>query len=207
MHATLTGLELIRQQDQLFSLWYRENRGFSPPVDLQGFLTYLRRGLPEFQLGIGGYRENGEYGFRSRGEHPYLRSFSFQGPRAVLIGWPIHDADVQERHSEQVFQIRRELEQYQLCHKWHRDGYRDNDCYLVLGKVEPHMVSPDRLAGLTEMLRRRMAEERVMFPCSRRDLSIVHYTDTELSLAGTRVLSSGREDFAEDIFLKELEKL
>ena len=94
IHATIIGLErrIGSSADNASFLKHRERE---VEMDFEGFLRYLR-GCGHFPLEvqIGGFGER-EYPFTSgnpiTGEkmRPYDRSFSLQGDKVVMMGWPI----------------------------------------------------------------------------------------------------------------------
>jgi hypothetical protein len=187
VHATLIGIELFRKDGAFYSHWYRENIGIGEPIDLSGLLNYLRRELPDFRIKIGGYEAQLDHGFLSRDDHPYDRSFSFQGSTAVVVGWPAVRGTKGWLYDEAVFQLRRSFEQFYLCHKWHKDGYRDNDCYLVLGSVDRALVSEAALQRVGEEVRNTLTVNGFIIPFTYESLAIVAYDDPKLPLGSTRV--------------------
>lgn len=187
VHATLIGLELFEAEQKLYSVWYRRNIGSPMPVDFRGLMQQLQAEWPDFQIRIGGYEPNGRYGFRSRGDHPYTRTFSFQINAAVVVGWPVVSTGKGRNYQESFYELRRSFERYQFCHKWHKDGYRDNDCYLVLGKIDPDRVSPLCRAELSREIREILSGAPVYIPFERDLLSMVIYEDAELPPSSTHL--------------------
>jgi hypothetical protein len=87
IHATVVGLERTAGSASC-NLNYQRYRGESVEMDLPGFFNYLSSDAPlPFSIQIGGFA-NRDYPFTSRGHRPYDRSFSIQGDKAVVMGWP-----------------------------------------------------------------------------------------------------------------------
>ncbi|PHN08103.1 hypothetical protein [Flavilitoribacter nigricans] len=189
VHATVIGLECITDGLKCYSRWYRENREALRPVDFTGFLSHLMKRPPKLKIRMGGYRSGQDYGFLSRGDHPYSRSFSFQGTTAVVVGWPAGRMAGKLVYTDSFYQLRRSFEAYHLCHKWHKDGYRDNDCYLVLGKIKPDALPEEELQQISRDLQQMLAQREILFPLDGQMLTIVAYENAELPLETTRVLS------------------
>ncbi len=186
VHATLLGLESFLESGHRYSHWYRKNIGAGQPIDFRGLLNRLQTSLPDMQIQIGGYEARRDHGFLSRGDHPYPRSFSFQLSTAVVVGWPVTEREGKWSYSEQFYQLRHAFEQHYLCHKWHKDGYRDNDCYLVLGKIDRAAIGEEVLAEVSREIRTELAKTPVRIPFSREFLTIVVYENPELPLKTTR---------------------
>lgn len=200
VHATVIGLECVFEQGAFYSEWYRQNRGSREPVDFGGLLSQLAREPLDFKIRFGGFRAEREYGFLSRWAHPFQRSFSFQGNMAVVVGWPVKGEAV----TDHFFQLRQSFESYSLCHKWHKDGYQDNDCYLVLGKFEAGGVPEEQLRQISRDLQEMLAKKIHLIPFNRDALSIVVYENMELPLESTRVFPLDRVGADHHVFTKYL---
>lgn len=154
IHATLIGLESVpgsrRENRNLAAL-----RGVRRPMDRSGFLAAARRGdAVSWTVQWGGFGEQATP-FLSRGRSPFLRSFSFQSDRAVLIGWPVErDAAAERRYPRVLERVRRDAEAFGILHAYHAGpGDRDNDLYMRLGWIDPARSTDDRLAGVAQELR------------------------------------------------------
>ncbi len=122
VHATLIGLEPERGGDR----------------DVAGFVEHLRRRLDTpVVLRFGGYAPS-DRRLSSRGRTPYQRSFSIQGDRAVLIGWPIvADDDGGLGFPPTLDRLRREAQRFGITHAYHaRPDDIDNDAYLRVGLLD-----------------------------------------------------------------------
>ena len=65
-------------------------------MNLEGILDYLRRcGHFPLAVQVGGYGKR-DYPFVSRQARPYERSFSIQGDKVVVMGWPIRGKPFQQ---------------------------------------------------------------------------------------------------------------
>jgi hypothetical protein len=88
IHATIFGLER-KIPSALYNANFSKYRGRDLVMNLEGILDYLRR-CSHFplQVQVGGYGKR-DYPFVSRQACPYERSFSIQGDKVVMMGWPI----------------------------------------------------------------------------------------------------------------------
>src|SRR4029077_17532962 len=113
-------------------------------IDLPGFLNSLRAS-PCFPICVqfGGFADR-DYPFTSRELRPFDRSFSLQGTRAVVIGWPLRGkpslsansvsqySAVQEARLYPTFidDVRRFALNFNILHQYHREVNEiDNDLY------------------------------------------------------------------------------
>jgi hypothetical protein len=144
------------------------------------------RQLP-MTIKIGAYRKNTDYGFTSFGRQVWERSFTIQGEKVVLMGWPIHTAT--NLHPLAV--LRRSFEEFGILHKWHRTSQDiDNDCYFVLGLILPDAGSAIDVTKTLLTMRNHLAGmTSLTIPLKKDDLSFVSYTDVTLPGATTRRLS------------------
>ena len=88
IHATIVGLE--RHRGPAYNANFsRHRRRDAVVMDFDGFLAYLRGcGHIPFDVQLGGFDDR-TYPFTSRETTPYERSFSVQGDKVVLMGWPV----------------------------------------------------------------------------------------------------------------------
>jgi hypothetical protein len=183
VHATLFGLaRTVGLRNRNFA----ELRGIEAEMDLDGLRTYLLESdvLP-LHLRFGGFRA-GEVPFRSRGEPPFERTFSIQGDKAVLVGWPT-TADGRKT-SDALDRLRREAQDHGVLHRYHaRPEDVDNDAYLRLGLLRAD-VGADPCREVEEAVRRLLADAPALHvEIDARDLSFVTYTDETLPLGTSRV--------------------
>ncbi|MCB0630202.1 MAG: hypothetical protein R2824_25375 [Saprospiraceae bacterium] len=187
VHGTITGIETAVEGGEIYSKWYTENRGRKVPIDLEGLTAYLQSQLPNPKIRIGGYRPEEDYGFTSRGQHPFLRSFSIQGNIAVAMGWPVAFTENGPAYNMDLFALRTAFERFHLCHKWNRDDYQDNDFFFVLGKLNNAELEPAELENIVQSIRQLLATQQGLITLVPESLSVVAYTDTELPLESTQV--------------------
>jgi len=159
IHATLIGLESTpgsrRDNRNLATL-----RGVRAPMDRAGFLASTRRGdASSWTVQWGGFGGKAAP-FHSRGRIPFERSFSFQGDRAVLIGWPVECDAATGRHYPPVLErFRHGAEAFGILHAYHAEAEdRDNDLYMRLGRIDPVRSNVGKLAGIERELRGHLAD-------------------------------------------------
>lgn len=142
-------------------------------------LDFLRSDkFPAFNIRVGGYREDLNYGFLSQNKHPYFRSFSIQNEIAVAMGWPF-DGD---RFPNTLDTLRHDFNKVNVLHRWHRTPEAiDNDFYFVLGRVDRRFLSEAVIRKVENEMRDFMAglNNRV-FTIDQTVLSIIGYLDTQL---------------------------
>jgi len=200
VHATLIGLEKKRS-----SLFYNRNfaryRKLHVTMDLPGFRHYLlTSGILPFDIQFGGFSDR-EHPIRSRGKHPYERSFSIQGDKAVIIGWPRQkmascvtlnpsefSADGPNKYPDTLDRLRRTAQNFNILHTWHKNADDvDNDFYLRIGLVRE--MSPDtRLKSKIEDTIRMFLQQRgpVIMKVEPSDLFLVSYVDETLPPDSTK---------------------
>jgi hypothetical protein len=179
VHGTVIGLEGCH----LGSVVRNEYSGL--PMDLTGLVEFLRGPrLRSIQIQVGGYQPGGEYAFRSRQAHPYLRSFSIQRDSALAMGWPIKQGDF----TNSLEQLRREFQEFGVRHKWHRTSSEiDNDFFVVLGKVNPETTDAAALESSTGIIRSELASYgKTLVEINRTTLRLVGYWDRQLPLDTSR---------------------
>jgi hypothetical protein len=195
VHGTIIGMETLLIEGQLFSKWCVENESWHKPIDTELLRDFLDKRIESFTIKIGGYKEDEEYGFRSRGQIPFERSFSIQSNRAVINGWPIRKAGEVAHHSDSLLYLRNEFKAFNLCHKWNIDGYQDNDFFLVLGKINQVDVNPERLQISGRYIRSYLSDHETCFKIGPDSLSLVEYENPELPTGTTRILNLKKLDW------------
>lgn len=200
IHATIIGLEhLLESPNCNLNLWrFRSRLGH---MDLPGFVASVLT-HPCFPMSVqfGGFADR-DYPFTSRGQRPFDRSFSIQGTKAVLIGWPVRgkpavSATRQSQYSAaqesrlyptSLDDVRRFALNFNILHEYHSDiTDTDNDCYLRLGLCNG---TSDLEAGqiVQAKIRRYLGQtDPVFVEISKADLNIVSYTDGSLPCGSTR---------------------
>jgi hypothetical protein len=179
VHATIIGLEGTAVGAGVHSENLRQLRGEKRYFEFPAMLDFLRRELSEFEVQIGAFLANENYGFLSRGQSPFARSFSMQGKSVVVIGWPrdAHTFPLKLDH------LRRALEPFGALRKWAwRAGEVDNDFYFVLGEIADAVSDRER----TETERRVRELLASMLPLTLRvsadTLAFAAYSDLRLPL-------------------------
>jgi hypothetical protein len=176
VHGTVIGLEGCR----LGQILRNENSGL--PMNLGKLVEFLRGPrLKPIRVQVGGYQSSGEYPFRSRNAHPYLRSFSIQGDIAVAMGWPIQGTEF----ANSLDQLRRGFQEFGVRHKWHRtDVEIDNDFFFVLGTIDRGVTDPAALKSSTGMIRSELSSHgKTLVEISRDTLRLVGYSNPQLPRA------------------------
>ena len=134
IHGTLVGLEGFRERELIINQNFAEHRGQRLNMDLDAILQLLRSShLLPMKIHIGGFKPYKDYGFTSRGQHPYVRTFTIQDRAAVVMGWPVftkHDPAPLDR-------LRQSFQAVNVLHKFHKRSENvDNDFFFVIGRVD-----------------------------------------------------------------------
>lgn len=171
VHATVVGLERVAdtaEENRNFSVLRGERRR----MDAEGYLRYLgESSLLPFEVQFGGF-EDRDYPFTSRGLRLYERSFSVQGDKVVLMGWPVGGKALDE--------MRREAQRFGILHAYHRvAGDVDNDCYLRLGQCAGKAMDENAVRAFLR------ARGPVMAEMSVDALRVVCYEDERLPVASS----------------------
>lgn len=180
VHASVIGLEGIKQGDQILNANY-QLRGERRYMDLSGMLDFLEQ-TPDLpcQIQVGGFDSEALYPFTSRGQHPYQRSFGIQGSIAVAMGWPCSGST----YPRSLDSLRRGFNAYHAMHKYHlQDGSIDNDFFFVLGRLQPQLMPSEpveKLEEIEEKLRKDLAKHPFILNLDLGDLSFVFYDDAQL---------------------------
>jgi hypothetical protein len=198
VHATVIGLESIRGS-QGYNRNLAERSGLRKTMDLLGFVDFLQntRFLP-LTVQLGGFADR-DYPFNSRNCRPYERSFSIQGDKAVLMGWPVTlDSSHPNENSEYIHgepveypdtleQLRRHARKFNIVHSWHRrPGDVDNDFYMRIGSFSPAPTDEKAIRYLETEVRAALGNcEPTFVPVRLADLALVSYSDESLPLASS----------------------
>jgi hypothetical protein len=184
VHATLFGLEgRVLRDGTILNANYEALRGEARIMRSADVVELVRTSayLP-LAVRIGGYRTEVTYPFSSRGQHPWHRSFSIQGTRAVALGWPVDGS----LYPPSLDAFRRDMNRANVLHKYHaKAGDIDNDLFFVLGTVRPGVAEPPRLEATEQRLREFLSSTCVELDVDRHDLQIVGYVDPTLPTAST----------------------
>ncbi|BAZ46578.1 hypothetical protein NIES4102_36140 [Chondrocystis sp. NIES-4102] len=189
VHGTIIGCEGIKTELGIMSKWFYQSRGETKMIDCEGLINYLQTQVNfPIDIRIGGYDLAYNYKFLSRDQHPYLRSFQLQ-PAAeqtipVIIGWSWQNNHI----SRQIDNLRRNLQQFNLLHKYHLNNQAiDNDFYLRLGTINFALDIED-LQVLAKEIRDLLANQPTTLPINLSDLAFANYQDLALTPQTTTVL-------------------
>lgn len=196
IHATLIGLE--KKPGKLnFNYNFLMKRKEEVQMDISGFREYLRSSseLP-FQIQIGGFKDR-DYPFISRAQRPYKRSFSIQGNKAVIMGWPIRgkpleDSDISPAQLMQESRLypntldilRRSAQRFSILHTYHA-SYTDvdNDFYLRIGLFGNVDQAKIRSEEIQKNLRDFLSNmPPIILNIELKDLKLVSYEDETLPI-------------------------
>jgi len=203
VHATIIGLERHSpsgfENDNFARL---RNRNQTMAFD--GFLGYLRRcGHFPLQVQIGGFRDR-DYPFTSRRARPYERSFSIQGDKAVVMGWPIRGEPISiaETTSEDLIQesrlypmtldaLRRAAQGFGILHGYHGALTDvDNDLFFRIGLVDEKAVPLGSIPALQQRLRQSLSQEKpFIVEITLDEVFVAAYNDNTLPRTSTDVWS------------------
>jgi len=181
VHATIVGLEGARSATgDLVNANYLSLRDELRPMDLPGCLEHLQRTpLLPLTVRFGGFQRDAAYPFASRGEHPFARSFTTQGARAVLMGWP---ASAQS-HLPTLARLRRELEAFGVLHKYHAAADAlDDDSFMVVGQIRRNAGDDAAIRNVIAAIREQLAARSTDVVVDASSLRIVSYVDPSLPL-------------------------
>ncbi|MCL4860773.1 MAG: hypothetical protein KJZ93_15260 [Caldilineaceae bacterium] len=188
IHATMAGLESVIGQPGVND-HFAQLRGEHRVMDFAALLHFLRRGeWSPITVQLGGFADRA-YPFTSRGRRPFDRSFTIQGDKTVLMGWPV----APKRKGKAAWPttldgLRRAFQAYNVLHKYHAaPADMDNDCYLRLGLLDLACVSSTALPVVAADLRTYLSIRQPLYlPIDHTTLSIVAYTDERLPPASTQ---------------------
>lgn len=203
VHGTIIGCEGIRTKLGIANKWYGDRRQETRYIDISGLIDYLRHRV-SFPLNIhfGGYALNTNYNFLSRNQHPYLRSLQLQSVEnktiPVLIGWSWQNNAI----SEEIDQLRKNLQHFNLLHKYHAKlDDVDNDFYLRLGTIESQLTTKATKIIARDIRNLLASQSALSIPIYLEDLAFAQYQDLSLSPDITRIIP------AATITSNQLEKL
>ncbi|MEL6438175.1 MAG: hypothetical protein AAFQ80_02800 [Cyanobacteria bacterium J06621_8] len=193
VHGTIIGCEGIITDQGIISYWFQTHRGKERYLDFAGLVDYLHhRGCFPLTVRLGGYQRDQDYSFRSRGLHPYFRSFQLLESATeiipVLIGWTWRG----DRISLEIDNLRRNLQRFNLLHKYHPTPEAiDNDFYLRLGTINSKLTSA-AIAEVARDLRHLLASEiAIEITINIQDLVLAQYQDLLLTPATTKIIPTG----------------
>jgi hypothetical protein len=191
VHGTIIGCEGLKTEAGIINKWFYEKRQEIRYLDISGWLNYLLHSdrLP-IQIRFGGYSLDKNYGFLSRNQHPYHRSFQLQPSKEtekipVLIGWSY----LRDGISLDIDNLRRNAQKFNLLHKYHNlPEAIDNDFYLRLGTITSSL-SQDEIATIERDIRDiLLVKSPVYLSIALENLAFVQYRDLSLPPQTTKIL-------------------
>ena len=203
VHATLVGLERqsgSRQDNENFA----KLRNRCVEMDLNGFLAYVRGcGYFPLKVQIGGFSER-DYPFTSRQQRPYERSFSIQGDKVVVLGWPVRgeplvmlpttpEVFIQEgrNYPSTLDQLRQAVQRFGVLHGYHQELTAvDNDLFFRIGLIDLKSVPVRSLRSVEQRVRKQLSEKRpVILEVTLDTVFLAAYVDTALPVSSTQTWS------------------
>ena len=190
VHGTIIGLEGRREAEGVVNANFLHLRGERRVMDLARAVAVLNESALPLRIAIGGFGASTDFGFRSRGRHPYERSFSLQGGIATVIGWPAQ-SDVRVRVLDD---LRRRFAEANVLHKYHATDFDvDDDFYFVLGRVDARAVDASALGNTEAAMREQLAaSEPIIVELGPQDLAVVAYEDPTLAPKSSRAFPLSR---------------
>lgn len=199
VHATIIGME--RHHAPACNANFRKHRAREAAMDFDGFLSFLRSCdfLP-FDVRLCGFHRD-EMPFTSRERSPHERSFSLQGGKVVMIGWPERwsceadptgDTSALQRevaiYPRTLDAIRRAAQHYGILHAYHQSPSDiDNDLFFRIGMLIPGVDTRATADSIEHAVRELMSARPVVrLPIGLGDLRIAAYEDDRLPLSSTR---------------------
>ncbi len=199
IHGTIIGLEKV-SGEELINKNMACNRGRHIAMDIDAFARDLQDS-PRFPITLqfGGYAVD-DVSFTSRDQPPYDRSFSIQGDKAVLIGWPVSKkrrgkASGSSNRNEGDFNrrlddIRKRAQVFNILHTYHvSETDVDNDFYMRLGLIKTTVSNERHIHELTHRVRTWLSRNPFTVDLSLRDLTVASYLDEMLPMYSTRRFS------------------
>lgn len=191
VHGTVIGLEGFRDRECVWNANCHDKIKMRSPMNIPGLLDYLLADNPVLPVTIqvGGFKENETYPFTSRGQSPYLRSFSIHGDIAVAMGWPVQD----RLYTSGIDTLRRSFNQFNVLHKYHDSASAyDNDFFFVLGNV-PKGLNQNMVDACQNQMRDILSGYEVPpVQISKHQLNVVAYKDTRFREAEAGTLNEAK---------------
>ena len=198
VHGTMIGCEGLKTKSGIVNKWFHENRNETKYIDLANLIKYLDR-CPSLPINIrfGGYDHDYDYGFLSRGLHPFERSFQLQlfsnKIIPVLIGWSFKNNHI----SWEIDNLRCNFQQFNLLHKYYKiPDSIDNDCYLAMGDIKGKLTS-EAIKVIENDIRNILKTKFTIDVSLNKDnLAFARYHDLSLTPKTTKILPVNEADLA-----------
>lgn len=184
IHGTLLGCEGGKTPQGILNQWFLKKRNEMRHINLTGLIDAVNQFEKlSVQIRLAGYHSTIDYGFKSRDQHPYIRSFQFQGDKAVLRGWPFY----QSQFPQDIGNFRQSVQTFNVLHKHQPQNGIDNDFYMRIGKVDSN-ISENKLRAIEVKIQEFL---RTQFPLlltlNQSSIAFVQYQDLALSPQTTQV--------------------
>lgn len=217
IHATILGLERVSDSIN-FNRNFTNYRHLQKSMNFEGLLGWIRNGdwLP-FQVQIGGFK-NQDYPFTSRGQNPYTRSFSIQGDKVVIMGWPLRGEPWTNAASNELDflpespiyptvldEIRRTAQNFNILHAYHRKLTDvDNDFYFRIGLINPSALNYQLKETVENTVRQFLSKiQTIVIELTKSNLYIAAYEDETLPINSTQIWSLDDPNLTQD-FIESL---
>ena len=196
VHGTIIGLEGFRNGEYVWNVNCYDMIKMQSPMDIRGLFDFLLAENPliPVTIKVGGFKKDETYPFTSRGESPYVRSFSIRGKIAVAMGWPVRGG----LYTPAIDVLRRSFNRFNVLHKYHdaASSY-DNDFFFVLGNV-PKGLSQDVVDLCQNQIRDILSGCDIpSIQISKDQLSVVAYKDTRFKEAEAGSLREAKDKIEE----------
>ena len=219
IHATIFGLER-KIPSGFYNANFSRYRERDLVMNLEGILDYLRR-CSHFplQVQVAGFGKR-DYPFVSRQASPYERSFSIQGDKVVMMGWPIRgkpfprppatsSALVREAklYPLTLDVIRHAAQAYGVLHAYHR-GLTDvdNDLFFRIGLLVDQPSLSEKGRDVLEAKAREFLsiQPPLVLDIGLEQLSVALYEEDTLPRSSTRVWSLADPDLTAPALMEYL---
>jgi hypothetical protein len=219
IHATIFGLER-KSSSALYNANFSRYRGLDLVMNLEGILGYLRScGHFPLQVQIGGFKKR-DYPFVSRQARPYQRSFSIQGDKVVMMGWPIRGepfprplgtssalADEAKLYPLTLEVIRQAAQAYGVLHAYHRDPVDlDNDLFFRIGLLNDQRSLSEQVHTALETEARQFlsVQPPLLLDIHLAQISVALYQEESLPRSSTRLWSLADPDLTASALMEHL---
>lgn len=195
IHGTIIGLEGAILEGNLIGKNYKEIENKEVRLDIRAIINFVLETKP-IKIKIGGFNNNDNDIFTSRGETPFNRSFSIQRNIIVAMGWPYSNGN----YSPVLDTMRRRLSKFGALHKYYnKPNSHDNDFFFVLGNLKAPLNDTQKNSLLLKIQKEMTDWENITAEINTKNISIIKYEDTKFKNATSLKL----EDALEQIELLE----
>jgi hypothetical protein len=201
IHGTIISLARA-SEDTLLNLEFYKANEKTLTMDILGFLREIKsHDFFPIKIRIGGFKGN-DIPFLSKGQSPYRRSFSIQGEKAIVIGWPVSRNSTSDKmtYSDVLGVIRNLGEKYNIKHMYNQSDFIDNEYYFRIGLAKD-TTSAQKIHLAEKVLRDYISEiNPLTLELGISDIFIAGYQDETLPISSTKVLPITSVRTMDDIF-------